>query len=105
MDTNPVLTLISKEAPNTYVINAHYLNPDFDIKYMVCINTNHYTYYREGIKINNIFSYYGTPISTAYPELIELEEFIYKDGYQYRSENWNIIQLLKNIVTIDKICQ
>ncbi len=63
MDTNPVLTLISKEAPNTYVINAHYLNPDFDIKYMVCINTNHYTYYREGIKINTyIFILWNTYI-------------------------------------------
>ena len=105
MDTNPVLTLISKEAPNTYVINAHYLNPDFDIKYMVCINTNHYTYYREEIRVTNMFSYYGTVVPTACNTSVELEEFKYENGYQYKGEDWDIIQSLKNIVTMDKICQ
>lgn len=102
MDINPILTIISKEG-STYVINAHYLNPNFDIKYWVY--ADHNTYYREEIRVTNMFSYNGTVVPTACNTSVELEEFKYENGYQYKGEDWDIIQSLKNLIKMDKLCQ
>ena len=104
MNINPILTIISKEG-NTYVINAHYLNPGFDIKYWVYIYQYDTRYFREDIKITNMFSYNGTVVPTACNTSVELEEFKYENGYQYKGEDWDIIQSLKNLIKMDKLCQ
>lgn len=111
MNNTPILKIIEIALPGkTYLINAYYPDYKIGINYRVytdsCYNS---CYYREEYRIKEILSnhspYTTIPVQSSNPDLVELEEFRYENGYQYEGKDFHIIQLLKGIIKLDKICE